>query len=255
MWFASLGVVVVLAVGSVVPAWMANGVAGALTETFGQRPQVTVEADPFLDLPQGRVPHMHVLALEAPIGPLRLSAVELDVRDLRLPPAAVLGLAEPVLLAPAPARLRITETEDGLKRDLAAFLATLAADPKALSGTPFQRLVGGRGPLALGSLAIAHDELNVTVTAQGKDGVLPISLGFGLAIADGRRLVPKDPHAQVGGTALPGMLLKLAAKSAGALLDLDKLGPELAGWTLTDVSLADGRLEVVLAGEIPVKAP
>lgn len=250
-WLAALGMVVVLAVGAAAPGRVAAGLEGSLAERLTRegRWRVGIEADPFLDLPRGRLPEVRIDGYDLPVGPLRWPELRLTARDVQVPPAALWGLAAPALLVPAPMQLRLSASQEALTREANRLVASgLLRDVPMPPGPARQRF----GPTAsIESLAITLQPDRVALeariaTVRGRS--LTCGVSFRPACVEGRAIRATGMKLVLDGVVMPAFITELAARALPPIVDLDAwpaLGPE---WRIGQVSVGTGTLVVEAAG-------
>ncbi len=250
-FFTTLGAVVVLAVGAFVPGFVGGNAERALAERFpGTRPQVRVEADPFLELPWGHLPRVTVDLDGAEFGPLAIPDFDLEATNVRVPPGAVWGRGRPELLAPADVRVRLGGTADAWRASLARAMSGGALADMEMPKSPLGMVMGGKGDMAGLEITLEPGRLGLKAEITGKTGAkLPMSFSFAPTVSeDGRQLTMREPRVMIGNQALPAALMGLA--SAAPLLDLADTRLPGRDWKFTSLAVGPEGVWVEVTGVI-----
>lgn len=214
-------------------------------------------ADPVLELPAGRIPELAVDLTHARFAGYPVSEAHLSLRDLRLDPAALWLRRRPTLQAPAPATLALSLSPS----DLQAAAEALCAPDGPFAAAPMTIEIFGRAietSLALSEprLAIQGDRLALSGIATLGSLALPVTLGAGLAIAEGGAAIALvKPSLALRGKPLPDALLAGALAGGRGRVPLAALSPLTAGLRLTSLQLSPAGLTLQAAGTLDRLAP
>ena len=237
-FFATLGGVVLLAIGAMVPGYVEGNAERALRDGVkGAQPDVRIEADPFLQLPLGHLPRVTVALDGAEVGPLAIPDLDIEATHVRVPPGAVWGFAPPKLLAPADVKVRLGGTAAGWRASLAKLTQGGPLEDVPLPKSPLSLLTGGKADLEGFELTLAPGRLGMKLAITSKIGAkLPLTFSFAPTVsADGRRLTLGDPQVTIGDKPLPSALLGFL--SAAPILDLDHVDLPGRDWKLSAVDV------------------
>lgn len=257
-FFATLGAIVLLAIGSFVPGHVGGNAERALAERFpGAEPHVKIEADPFLQLPFGHLPRVTVDLDGATVGPLALPELDLEATGVHVQPAAIWGRARPELLAPADVRIRLGGTADAWRSSFARAMSGGALKDMQMPKNPLGMMAGGKGDLAGLEVTLDPGRLGLKATLTGKAGE-KVALSFSFApkvSTDGRRLMMSEPQVRIGDKPLPPVLMGFLG--AAPLVDLAKVDLPGRDWKFASLRVgpegvwleATGVIEELPAGE------
>lgn len=241
-YLVSLVVTLLISLSSLVPvgidARLSDEVTKAARKDLGPDTtvQVHVIGDPVLQLPFGVVPHLNADARHLKGWGFPISNVHVELDDVRVSPWTVFGHQPAHLLAPAPARVDVQLARADMQAALD--LAVKRSEPGQLA---FELpLLGKVDP----QVVEAHIELS-----EGRAGVAgqvrlkanaipkPFAISMGVAVEEGKYLVPVDPRVSLGGQAIPGFLLAAMTRELGHLITVQDLGLK-EGWTLDSPAIA-----------------
>lgn len=252
MWFSALGVVLAIGLGALVPGLAAWRVEGELGDRLGGvKPVVRLEGDPIFEFPAGRVRKVTVELDGAPVGPLRVPDLDVELTDVRLPAGALYGIVRPRLLAPAPARVRAGGTAQQWTT-----LATGMVTGGSLASVevPLAVLKGRLGSevavLALNP-TFEPGRIGLSATVKtGKGEQLVLSASCALKLVGETKVMLAEPRAKIGDKEIPKFLLGLAVATMGpifALADGDLPG---RGWKLTALEVGPAGIWAEARGEV-----
>jgi hypothetical protein len=207
-------------------AWwqlIATGVQDALTKEFHllERPPVTLEADPFCDLPWGRIPRLQWHLTEPQVQGVILPSIYVSLAGVQVTPQALMGLAPAQLCAPANVAVLVAADAHDLTRTVVSLVRSPVLQSVVLPPGPLRRTLGSPVSIEQPTIELAPGRIRLTADVVSQVGARkPVVLAFGLHSPDGRRLRLQKLEARINGKRVPGPLLNLLAPQLPALLDL-----------------------------------
>lgn len=253
MWFSTLGLVVVIGLGALVPGLAAWKVEGQLREVLGPdvKPHVRLEGDPVFEFPAGKLRKLTVELDGAPVGPLHVPDLDVELTDLKLPPGALYGIGRPKLLAPAAAHVRAGGTARQWT-DLAA--GAVSGGSLASVEVPLALLKGKLGgEVAVLALKPTFEPGRIGLDATvktGKGEQLVLGASCALKVVGETKVVLAEPQARIGDKEIPKFLLGLAVATMGPVFDLAQAELPGRGWKLTALEVGPAGIWAEARGEV-----
>lgn len=254
-WILSLLLVLGLGLDSLLPGGMATAIARKVEAQVGAPvvARVTIDADPLLELPFGRIHGVEVGLTGLQVGALPFDVFDLTLAPLHLASGGLLGTAPPVLLAPATVRVHAEVTQEGLQRGLDTYAAAGRFDHMAVDLTFLGRRLAGQVKVSAPKIILQEGRIGLTglVTCSLPKGSWAVDLSFIPQIIDESKIGITKSRVLLNGKPVPTPLLMGAVGRVESYLQLEKWALPGEAWRLIELEVVNGRLRCRATGQLP----